>query len=238
MAFVELARETGENRYLDMARYFVDVRGYGLVKGDEYHQDQKPFRDFDEMVGHAVRILYLNAGAADLYAENGQTSIFAALDRLWLNMTTKRMYLTGGRGARHDGESFGVDYELPNFRLYTETCAAIASMMWNWRMLILTGDSLGSARGNGVVQSVVPQCQPDSRCPNAFAHNQLYGDPVPRVGELGGGIDVGVDAARVSESRPENKVGTGEHLSRLSRRMTSSGLKHYVSTRVAHHARA
>lgn len=141
MALVELARETGDKRYLDLARYFVDVRGYGLVKGDEYHQDHKPFREFDAMVGHAVRILYLNAGAADIYAENGDESLMTALDRLWQNMTTKRIYLTGGLGARHDGESFGVDYELPNTRAYTETCAAIASVMWNWRMLLLTGDA-------------------------------------------------------------------------------------------------
>jgi DUF1680 family protein len=141
MALVEMARETGDERYLELAHYFLDVRGYGLVKGDEYHQDHKPFREFDAMVGHAVRILYLNAGAADIYAENGDESLMMALDRLWQNMTTKRMYLTGGLGARHEGESFGVDYELPNTRAYTETCAAIASVMWNWRMLLLTGEA-------------------------------------------------------------------------------------------------
>lgn len=141
MALVELARETGENRYLDLGRYFVDVRGEGLVQGDEYHQDHKPFRDLDEVVGHAVRMIYLNAGAADLYAENGDATLMTALERLWQNMTTKRMYVTGGLGSRFEGESFGVDYELPNARAYTETCAAIASIMWNWRMLLITGEA-------------------------------------------------------------------------------------------------
>lgn len=141
LALVELARDTGDQRYLDQARYLLDVRGQGLVGGDEYHQDHKPFREFEAMVGHAVRILYLNAGAADIYAETGDQTLLTTLERLWDNTTTKRMYLTGGLGARHDGESFGDDYELPNTRAYTETCAAIASVMWNWRMLLLTGDA-------------------------------------------------------------------------------------------------
>ncbi|MEA2598151.1 MAG: uncharacterized protein QOF01_4620, partial [Thermomicrobiales bacterium] len=141
MAMVELARETGDRRYLDQARYFLDVRGRGLVGGDEYHQDHRPFRGFDAMVGHAVRILYLNAGAADVYAETGDPALLATLERLWQNTTRRRMYVTGGLGARHEGEAFGDDYELPNARAYTETCAAIGSAMWNWRMLLLTGEA-------------------------------------------------------------------------------------------------
>ena len=141
MAMVELARETGEQRYLDQASYLLDARGHGLAGGDEYRQDHKPFRELDTMVGHAVRIIYLNSGAADLYAETGDETLLAALERLWENATTKRMYLTGGLGARHDGEAFGADYELPNDRAYTETCAAIGSIMWNWRMLMLTGEA-------------------------------------------------------------------------------------------------
>jgi DUF1680 family protein len=139
LALVELARETGDRRYLDQARYFLDARGRGLAGGDEYRQDHKPYRDLDAMVGHAVRILYLNAGAADIAAETGDPTLLATLERLWHNTTTKRIYLTGGLGARHDGEAFGDDYELPNARAYTETCAAIGSAMWNWRMLLLTG---------------------------------------------------------------------------------------------------
>jgi len=141
LALVELARETGDRRYLDQARYLLDVRGQGLAGGDEYRQDHKPYRELDAMVGHAVRIIYLNAGAADIYAETGDPTLLTTLERLWDNTTTKRMYLTGGLGARHDGEAFGDDYELPNARAYTETCAAIGSVMWNWRMLLLTGEA-------------------------------------------------------------------------------------------------
>jgi DUF1680 family protein len=92
-------------------------------------------------VGHAVRALYLYSGAADLHAETGETELLEALERLWLNMTTKRMYVSGGLGSRHEGEAFGEDYELPNERAYAETCAAIASVMWNWRMLMISGDA-------------------------------------------------------------------------------------------------
>ncbi|MFL5761378.1 MAG: glycoside hydrolase family 127 protein [Thermomicrobiales bacterium] len=141
MALVELARVTGEQRYFDQAVYFLDARGHGLAGGDEYHQDHQSFRELDEIVGHAVRAVYLNAGAADIYAETGDAAILAALERLWQSMTTRRMYVTGGIGSRYEGEAFGIDYELPNARAYAETCAAIGSVMWNWRMLLLTGDA-------------------------------------------------------------------------------------------------
>ncbi|MGH2604392.1 MAG: glycoside hydrolase family 127 protein, partial [Dehalococcoidia bacterium] len=141
LAMVELARETGERRYLEQARYFLDARGYGLAGGDEYHQDHKPFRELDAMVGHAVRAVYLNAGAADIYAETGEPALLAALERLWRNMTTRRIYVSGGIGSRYEGEAFGRDFELPNARAYTETCAAIGSVMWAWRMLLLTGEA-------------------------------------------------------------------------------------------------
>jgi DUF1680 family protein len=141
MALVELARDTGEPRYLRLAQFFVDVRGQGYAGGDDYHQDHKPFRAFDRMVGHAVRAVYLNAGAADLCAEGGEAALREALDRLWDNMTTRQMYVSGGIGSRYRGEAFGYDYELPNERAYAETCAAIGSVMWNWRMLALEGDA-------------------------------------------------------------------------------------------------
>ena len=121
--------------------YFLDARGYGLVGGDEYHQDHVPFREATAVVGHAVRQVYLTAGAADIYAETRRPTVLAALDRLWDNMTTRRIYVTGGIGARWEGEAFGSDFELPNLRAYTESCAAIGSIMWNWRMLLITGDA-------------------------------------------------------------------------------------------------
>jgi hypothetical protein len=141
MAMVELARDTGDQRYLEQAKYFLDARGHGLAGGDEYHQDHKPFREQDDIVGHAVRAVYLNAGAADIYAETGDAAILVALERLWQSMATGRIYVSGGIGSRYEGEAFGKDYELPNARSYNETCAAIGSVMWNWRMLLLTGDA-------------------------------------------------------------------------------------------------
>jgi hypothetical protein len=147
MALVELYRVTGNRHYLEQAGFFVDARGHGLLGepygrfDPSYSQDHEPFREQDEVVGHAVRALYLYSGAADLHAETGEPDLFEAQERLWLNMTTKRMYVSGGLGSRHEGEAFGADYELPNERAYTETCAAIASVMWNWRMLLISGDA-------------------------------------------------------------------------------------------------
>lgn len=141
MALVELYRETGERRYLELAKFFVDVRGQKKIGGSPYHQDHKPFRELDEVTGHAVRALYLNAGAADLYAETGDESLMQALQRMWRNLTERRLYVTGGCGARYEGEAFGRDYELPNERAYAETCAAIANILWQWRMFLLTGEA-------------------------------------------------------------------------------------------------
>lgn len=141
MALVELYRETGEQRYLNLAQFFVDVRGHKRIGGSPYHQDHKPFRELDEVTGHAVRALYLNAGAADLYAEIGDDTLMRALQRMWRNLTERRIYVTGGCGARYEGEAFGRDYELPNERAYAETCAAIANILWQWRMFLLTGEA-------------------------------------------------------------------------------------------------
>lgn len=137
MALIELYRETGERRYLDQARFFLDVRGKGTIGGSDYHQDGTPVRDQDEMVGHAVRAVYLNAGAADLLLEGEDSALRRALDRMWANMTTRRSYVSGGIGSRWEGEAFGKDFELPNQRAYTESCAAIGAIMWAWRMLML-----------------------------------------------------------------------------------------------------
>lgn len=141
MALVELSRETGDPTYRHLARHFLDNRGQGLIGGQEYHLDHQPFRQMEQLAGHAVRALYLCAGATDLYAETGEPTLRAALDRLWRNMVTRQVYVSGGVGARHDGEALGKGYELPNERAYAETCAAIANVMWNWRLLALEGDA-------------------------------------------------------------------------------------------------
>ncbi|WP_406333554.1 glycoside hydrolase family 127 protein [Streptomyces sp. NBC_00203] len=140
-ALVELYRETGERRYLDLAGYFVDRFGHGLLGGEAYCQDRVPLREATNVEGHAVRQLYLLAAAADLATETGETELRAVAERLWAAMTTTKTHVTGGLGAHHDEEDFGDPYELPNERAYCETCAAIASIQWSWRMALLTGEA-------------------------------------------------------------------------------------------------
>lgn len=141
MAMVELARETGNEKYLKQAQFFIDIRGHGAAGGKAYHQDHQPLRGFKQMIGHAVRAVYLNAGATDLYLEAGDDTLRAALDGMWDNMVARQVYISGGIGARYEGEAFGKDYELPNERAYAETCAAIGSVMWSWRMLAAQGEA-------------------------------------------------------------------------------------------------
>ncbi|WP_460062542.1 glycoside hydrolase family 127 protein [Streptomyces sp. YKOK-I1] len=140
-ALVELYRETGERRYLDLAGYFVDRFGHGLLGGEAYCQDRVPLREADNVEGHAVRQLYLLAAAADLATETGDAGLRSAGERLWRAMAATKTHLTGGLGAHHDEEDFGDPYELPNERAYCETCAAIASIQWSWRMALLTGEA-------------------------------------------------------------------------------------------------
>jgi len=146
MALVELYRETQQVRYLDLASFFIDHRGKGRMRGigpygSEYHQDRLPVRKASQVEGHAVRQLYLTCGVTDLYLETGEPALLEALRCLWHDMTAHKMFLTGGYGARFEGESFGDAYELPSDRCYCETCAAIAALMWNWRMLLATGEA-------------------------------------------------------------------------------------------------
>lgn len=153
MALIELYRETGEQRYLDLGRFFLDVRGHGTIGGRAYHQDATPLREQREMVGHAVRAVYLNAGAADLIAEVSDPELRRALQAMLDNMLHRRSYVTGGIGARYEGEAFGADYELPNNRAYAETCAAIGVVMWVWRMLLL--DAADDSRLPDVLERVL-----------------------------------------------------------------------------------
>ncbi|MFC4121052.1 glycoside hydrolase family 127 protein [Nonomuraea zeae] len=143
MALVELYRETGERGYLRQAAQFVDRRGTGNLKHSifpgDYFQDHLPFRELPSVTGHAVRMAYLAAGAADVFLESGDRSLFDALERLWDDMVATKLYVTGGLGSRHSDEAIGDRYELPSERSYSETCAAIAVMQWAWRMFLATG---------------------------------------------------------------------------------------------------
>ena len=143
MALIELGRETGEPRYLKQAEFFINARGHGLLHsgrmGLDYFQDDKPIRAMTCLCGHAVRALYMACGVTDLVLEQDDPALLAKLESLWTQLTRRRMYISGGMGSRYEGEALGKDFELPNARAYTETCAAIGSMMWNHRLLAATG---------------------------------------------------------------------------------------------------
>src|SRR5258705_10994149 len=151
---VRLFRVPGNGKYRDPAKSFSDERGkphpdmqdspagpFAMYNERPYKQDQEPFVDQTRAVGHAVRAVYLYMGAADVAALTSDAAYTAALDRLWQDMASKRMYLTGGIGARRTTESFGEDYELPNRRAYTETCASVGNLLWGHRMFLLHGDA-------------------------------------------------------------------------------------------------
>jgi uncharacterized protein len=144
MSLVELARLTGEQRYLDQAARFVARRGRhrlaDIDHGRAYFQDDVPVRAATVLRGHAVRALYLGAGAVDVAVETGDDELLSAVVRQWEAAVARRTYLTGGMGSRHSGESFGEDFELPPDRAYSETCAGVASVMLSWRLLLATGD--------------------------------------------------------------------------------------------------
>ena len=140
MALAKLYLATGDKKYLDQAKFFLDKRGHTSRK-DAYSQAHKPVVEQEEAVGHAVRAAYMYAGMADVAALTGDTAYIAAVGRIWDNIVGKKLYITGGIGARHDGESFGDAYELPNLEAYCETCAAIGNVYVNHRLFLLHGDS-------------------------------------------------------------------------------------------------
>ncbi len=140
---IKLYDITGNEDYLKLSKRFLDLRGDATkrrVRGP-YSQDHVPVIRQDEVVGHAVRAVYMYAGMTDIAAIFGDLGYRNAVDNLWNNMVGKKMYINGGLGARHDGESFGDNYELPNLTAYAETCAAIGGVYWNDRMFRLTGDA-------------------------------------------------------------------------------------------------
>ncbi|MCD6303135.1 MAG: glycoside hydrolase family 127 protein, partial [Anaerolineae bacterium] len=178
LGLVKLYRATGKERYLELARYFVDERGAephyfdieARERGDDkgpwygrnhnYNQSHLPLRDQRTAEGHAVRAMYLYAGATDIAMETGdQEALWTALDALWRNVTERRMYVTGGIGSAHHGERFTFDYHLPNDTAYAETCAAIGLVFWAHRMLQARADGayadvMERALYNGVLSGV------------------------------------------------------------------------------------
>jgi DUF1680 family protein len=136
MGLVKLYQASGDARYLDLAKFMLDSRGPGALPaaGREYNQSHKRVVEQDTAVGHAVRATYMYAGMADIAALKNETSYLNALDRIWENLVARKMYLTGGIGSTSNGEAFGADFELPNMTAYNETCAAIGSEYWNFRL--------------------------------------------------------------------------------------------------------
>lgn len=159
LALVKLARVTGQQRYMDLAKYFIDQRGQQPhyfdeearrrdsdpaafhFKTYEYNQAHQPVRDQDKVVGHAVRAMYLYSGMADIATEYGDDTLKVALDRLWDDLHAKRLYATGGLGPSAENEGFTSDYDLPNDTAYAETCAAVGLVFWANRMLGMGPDT-------------------------------------------------------------------------------------------------
>lgn len=161
MALVKLYRVTNDEKYLKLARFFVDETGKGTDghKLSEYSQDHKPIVDQDEAVGHAVRLGYLYSGVTDVASLMKDSALMIATKRVWENVVSKKLYITGGIGSRAQGEGFGPNYELPNMTAYCETCASISNVYWNYRLFLNEADSkyidvLERALYNGVISGV------------------------------------------------------------------------------------
>ncbi|CAN7446418.1 glycoside hydrolase family 127 protein [Mesorhizobium caraganae] len=159
LALVKLARATGQRKYMELAKYFIDQRGVEPhyfdeearargadpkayhFKTYEYNQSHRPVREQDKVVGHAVRAMYLYSGMADIATEYGDDTLRVALDRLWDDLTTKSLYVTGGIGPSAHNEGFTSDYDLPNETAYAETCASVGLVFWASRMLGMGPDA-------------------------------------------------------------------------------------------------
>ena len=141
LALIKLYRTTGEERYRKLAEFFIEVRGQDRKEKELYSQAHLPVKEQSEIVGHAVRAMYLYSGVADVVALTGDQEYLDAMERLWRNVTGQKMYLTGGIGATRHGEAFSANYDLPNETAYAETCASIGMAFWNHRLLMLHAES-------------------------------------------------------------------------------------------------
>ena len=149
IGLVKLYRVTSDRKYLDLAKFLLDCRGRFLTEAPRktnnfyatFYSDDKPVTEQTEAEGHAVRSAYMYSAMADVAALNGDNAYLHAVDALWTNMVSRKMYLTGGIGALGAGEAFGANYELPNATAYNETCAAVGNALWNERMFLLHGDA-------------------------------------------------------------------------------------------------
>ncbi len=141
IGLVKLFRTTGDQKYLDLAKFFLDIRGRGTGTPKSYNQSHIPVVEQHEAVGHSVRAAYMWSGMADVAALTGDTGYVNAISRIWEDVVYRKLYITGGIGAEGGHEGFGGPYELPNERAYCETCAAIANVFWNHRMFLMTGDA-------------------------------------------------------------------------------------------------
>jgi DUF1680 family protein len=193
MGIVELYRTVGDARYLELAKGLINARNL-VEEGTDHNQDRIPFREQSEATGHAVRANYLYAGVADVYAETGEKSLLNALEKIWLDVTSRKMYVNGATGALYDGASpdgskdhssiqlvhqaYGRAYQLPNITAYNESCATVGFILWNWRMLAITGE----ARFADIIElalynSILATISLDGK-------KFFYTNPLARVGEL------------------------------------------------------
>jgi len=186
-ALVELGRATGNKKYIDQARIFVERRGNHVLQdiefGREYFQDDEPIRDSTILRGHAVRATYLAAGAIDVSVETNDQELLDSVEKQVRNTIARRTYITGGMGSHHEGESFGDDFELPSERAYSETCAGVGSIMANHRLLLATGDPFFADQIERTLYNVIAT-SPSENGDSFFYSNPLQRSKPGKIAEL------------------------------------------------------